>query len=210
MIQDFKEERDKMVEEQLIPRGILSASVLDAMRSIPRHVFIPEHYHNCAYSDGPVPIGSGQTISQPYIVAYMTEQLDPFPKMKVLEIGTGSGYQAAILHHLGCEVFTIELVEGLADSAKKAFDVLDFHSINPKHGNGYSGWPEEAPFDAIIVTAAPESIPMSLIDQLRDGGRMIVPVGKIYEVQSLRLLTKNGGQIIDKELLLVRFVPMVK
>ena len=121
MAQDFEAEREKMVEDQLIPRGIVSAVVLDAMRSVPRHVFIPENYHNCAYSDAPIPIRSGQTISQPYIVAYMTEQLEPFPGMRVLEIGTGSGYQAAILHRLGCEVFTIELLDELADNAKKNF-----------------------------------------------------------------------------------------
>ncbi|MCL2153264.1 MAG: protein-L-isoaspartate(D-aspartate) O-methyltransferase [Oscillospiraceae bacterium] len=210
MTDDFKDERDKMIEEQLIPRGIASASVLDAMQNVPRHIFIPENLQNCAYSDGPVPIGSGQTISQPYIVAYMTEQLDPVPGMRILEIGTGSGYQSAILHYLGCKVFTIELLDELSDKAIKNFSALGFDGIRTKCGNGYSGWPEEAPFDAIIVTAAPESIPISLVDQLKDGGRMVVPVGKTHEVQSLRLLTKNGSQIIDNELLLVRFVPMVK
>jgi len=210
MTQDYITEREKMVEEQLIPRGISSASVLDAMRSVPRHVFIPENLHDCAYNDAPLPIGSGQTISQPYIVAYMTEQLDPVRGMKVLEIGTGSGYQAAVLHCLGCEVYTVELLEKLAVSAKKTFDVLGLADIKMKQGNGYSGWPEESPFDAIIVTAAPESIPIHLVEQLRDGGKMIVPVGRVHEVQSLRLLTKTEGQITEKELLLVRFVPMVK
>ena len=210
MTDDFKDERDKMVEEQLIPRGIASASVLDAMRSIPRHMFIPENLQNCAYSDAPIPIGSGQTISQPYIVAYMTEQLDLVPGMRILEIGTGSGYQAAILHYLGCEVYTVELLEELADNAKKNFSALGFDGIRTKHINGYLGWQEEAPFDAIIVTAAPEEIPEKLVEQLIDNGRMIVPVGKTHEVQSLRLLTKSRGQIIDQELLLVRFVPMVR
>ena len=210
MTHDFKDERDKMVEEQLIPRGIVSAVVLDAMRSIPRHMFIPENLQNCAYSDAPIPIGSGQTISQPFIVAYMTEQLDPVPGMRILEIGTGSGYQSAILHYLGCEVFTIELLDELSDNAKKNFSALGFGSIRTKCGNGYSGWLEEAPFDAIIVTAAPESIPTSLVGQLKDGGRMVVPVGKTHEVQSLRLITKADGKIIDEELLLVRFVPMAK
>ena len=210
MEQEFKQERGKMVEEQLIPRGIASASVLDAMRSIPRHMFIPENLQNCAYSDAPVPIGSGQTISQPYIVAYMTEQIEPVHGMKVLEIGTGSGYQAAILHYLGCEVYTVELLEELADNAKRTFAILGLDGIKTKHENGYSGWPEEAPFDAIIVTAAPEKVPENLIEQLIDGGRMIVPVGKTHEVQSLRLLKKTDGKTIDQELLLVRFVPMVK
>ena len=210
MPQDFQTERERMVEEQLIPRGISSASVLDAMRSVPRHFFIPENLQNRAYSDAPIPIGCGQTISQPYIVAYMTEQLEPVRGMKVLEIGTGSGYQAAILSYLGCEVYTVELLEEFASSAKKTFDVFGFGNIKTKHGNGYSGWASAAPYDAVIVTAAPEAIPMNLIEQLRDGGKMIVPIGKNYDVQSLRLLTKTGWQIIDKELLLVRFVPMVK
>ena len=210
MEQDFKTERDRMVEEQLIPRGIKSASVLDAMRSVPRHVFVPENYHNSAYIDAPLPIGHEQTISQPYIVAYMTEQLEPVHGIRILEIGTGSGYQAAILHYLGCEVFTIELLDQLADNAKKNFAISGIDGIKAKSGNGYSGWQEEAPFDAVIITAAPEEIPMNLIEQLRDDGKMILPVGKPHEVQSLRLLTKKDGRIIDKELLLVRFVPMVK
>ena len=210
MEQDFKEAREKMVEEQLIPRGIASVRILDAMRNVPRHIFIPENLQNYAYSDAPVPIGSGQTISQPYIVAYMTEQLDPVPGMRILEIGTGSGYQSAILHYLGCEVFTIERLDELADNAKRTFAILGLDGIKTKCGNGYSGWPEEAPFDAIIVTAAPEEIPENLVEQLKDGGRIVVPVGKTHEVQSLRLIIKTEGKIIDQELLLVRFVPMVK
>ena len=210
MEQDFAKEREIMVEEQLVPRGIMSAAVLDAMRNVPRHAFIPDNLRIYAYSDAPVPIGSGQTISQPYIVAYMTERLEPVRGMRVLEIGTGSGYQAAILCYLGCEVYTIELLDGLAASAKKTFEALGFSNIKTKHGNGYSGWLEEAPFDAIIVTAAPETIPVNLVDQLGDGGRMIVPIGRSHDVQSLRLLTKTDAQIIDSELLLVRFVPMVK
>ena len=199
-----------MVEEQLIPRGIISASVLDAMRNVPRHVFVPEHLQNFAYSDGPLPIGSGQTISQPYIVAYMTEQLNLTSGMKILEIGTGSGYQTAVLHYLGCKVFSIERIEELAVNAKKNFAALNYDGIMAKHGNGYFGWPEESPFDAIIVTAAPETIPVKLLEQLRDRGKMIVPVGKPHEIQSMRLLTKANGQITEQKLILVSFVPMVE
>ena len=206
----LKEERERMLEEQLIPRGISSSAVLDAMRSVPRHFFVPEPLYSYAYDDAPLPIGSGQTISQPYIVAYMTEQLDPVPGMRVLEIGTGSGYQAAVLSCLGCEVYTVELLKALADSAVKNFATLGYKGIKAKHGNGYLGWQDEAPFDAIIVTAAPESVPMNLIDQLKDGAKMIVPVGKTHAVQSLKLITKRGMQVIEKELLIVRFVPMVE
>ena len=205
----------RMVEQQLKPRGIASKSVLEAMRNVPRHLFVPENLQYRAYDDCPLPIGFGQTISQPYIVAYMTEQLcsvpgEPVTGMKVLEIGTGSGYQAAILAYLGCEIFTIELVEELYTRAKTTFTELEFLNIHTRHGNGYSGWPEEAPFDAIIVTAAPNKIPENLTEQLREGGRMIVPVGEAGSVQYLKLITKTEGRIDKKDLLAVRFVPMVR
>ena len=199
----------KMVIEQLEKRDIKSAAVLDAMTNVPRHLFVPQDMQNCAYEDSPLPIGLGQTISQPYIVAYMTEQLNPVCGMKVLEIGTGSGYQAAILAHLGCEVFTIELLEEHAARAKNILAALDYDNVKVQHGNGYSGWAAEAPFDAIIVTAAPDTIPEKLLAQLKDKGKMIVPVGECGAVQSLKLITKNGNSITEKELLLVRFVPMV-
>jgi protein-L-isoaspartate(D-aspartate) O-methyltransferase len=203
-------EIDNMIETQLKSRGITSEAVLKAMRNVPRHLFVPENLQNRAYDDSPLPIGAGQTISQPYIVAYMTEQLEPTPGMKVLEIGTGSGYQAAILAELGCEVYTIETVEELATSAEKVFTSLNLENIHVKHGNGYAGWSEEAPFDAVIVTAAPDCIPEKLTEQLKDGGKMIIPVGGVHSVQSLMLITKDNGQITSQDLLPVRFVPMVE
>jgi len=205
----FIMERNEMVDRQLIPRGIRSFAVLDAMRNVPRHLFVPDIMQRGAYDDSPLPIGLGQTISQPYIVAYMTEQLDPFPGMKVLEIGTGSGYQAAILAYLGCEVFTMELLEEHADRARELLDAGGYENVSVKHGSGFSGWIEEAPFDAIIVTAAPDTIPLVLLEQLKDGGKMVIPVGEAHSVQSLMLLVKDGESVITKELLLVRFVPMV-
>jgi len=210
MAESFILKRNEMVDRQLIPRGIRSPAVLDAMRNVPRHLFVPENMQSSAYDDSPLPIGLGQTISQPYIVAYMTEQLEPFAGMKVLEIGTGSGYQAAILAYLGCEVFSIELLEEHAERAGQVLAASGFENVSVRHGNGYSGWAEEAPFDAIIVTAAPDSIPPVLIEQLKDGGKMMIPVGEVHSVQSLKLLVKDGDGYIPRELLLVRFVPMVQ
>ena len=205
----FQELRNKMVDSQLISRGIQSPAVLDAMRNVPRHLFVPEKLHKSAYDDSPLPIGSGQTISQPYIVALMTEQLEPAPGKKILEIGTGSGYQAAVLAYLGCEVYSIELLDELAAAAQIILSHLKLHNVTIKHGDGYLGWEEKAPFDSIIVTAAPEYIPPGLIKQLKEGGKMIVPVGKPHAIQSLRLINKKDGKIIEKELCSVRFVPMV-
>jgi len=198
----------KMVEEQLKSRGIKSKAVLDAMMNVPRHLFVLENHQNYAYDDSPLPIGFGQTISQPYIVAYMTEQLELTAGMKILEIGTGSGYQAAILAYLGCEVYSIERLEELTIRAKEIFASLNLN-IKVKHDNGFSGLPESAPFDAIIVTAAPEKIPEKLIEQLNDNGKMIVPVGEVNSTQVLKLITKKDGVISMKDLLMVRFVPMV-
>ncbi|MDR0497129.1 MAG: protein-L-isoaspartate(D-aspartate) O-methyltransferase [Treponema sp.] len=210
MIQNFEDLRDRMVEEQLITRKIKSKAVLEAMRSVPRHLFVPKNLESSAYEDFPLPIGFGQTISQPYIVAYMTEQFMPVPEMKILEIGTGSGYQAAVLAYFGCRVYTMELVEELADVARETISALNLGNVKVKHGNGYSGWPEEAPFDAVIVTAAPERIPPVLVEQLKEGGKMILPVGPVHSVQFLKLITKKGKGIIENELLPVRFVPMVQ
>ena len=210
MAQDYKKLRDVMVDTQLKNRHIRSKVVLDAMRTIPRHLFVPTDMQRYSYQDSPLPIGLDQTISQPYIVAFMTEQLNPVPGMKILEIGTGSGYQAAVLAHIGCEVYTIELLDELAERAKKILSELKFNNLYVKCGNGYAGWTEHAPFDAIIVTAAPEKIPEALIEQLKDGGQIIIPVGPVHEVQSLKLLTKKGEKITEKELLPVRFVPMVE
>jgi protein-L-isoaspartate(D-aspartate) O-methyltransferase len=210
MTQNFEVLCDKMIEEQLKVRNIKSQAVLDAMRYVQRHLFVPENMQKSAYNDSALPIGLGQTISQPYIVAFMTEQLTPAAGMKILEIGTGSGYQAAILAYLGCEVYTIELVEEHAVAAKKILASLNLNNVNIRHGNGFSGWAEEAPFDAIIITAAPKTIPEKLIEQLKDGGKMIVPVGEVHSVQYLKLIIKKENSIIQKELLPVRFVPMVE
>lgn len=204
---NFEMHRNKMVNEQL--GDINSDAVLDAMRNVPRHLFVPENLQHHAYEDCPLPIGHGQTISQPYIVAYMTEQLTPFPGMKILEIGTGSGYQAAVLAHLGCEVYTIELLEELAVVAEKTLAALFPDNVKTRTGSGFEGWPEAAPFDAIIVTAAPVSIPCNLIEQLKDGGKIIIPVGEVFAVQTLKLITKANGNIFEEDLLPVRFVPMV-
>jgi len=209
MEQKFVAERNEMVEEQLKPRRIKSGAILDAMNNVPRHLFVPENIQSHAYNDSPLPIGLGQTISQPYIVAFMTEQLELVPGMKILEIGTGSGYQAAILAYLGCEVYTVELLEELASRSKKALAALKFDNVNVIHGNGYLGWPEQAPYDAVIVTAAPDSIPVKLVEQLKKGGKMIVPVGKARSAQTLKLIEKKEGRIVENDLLYVRFVPMV-
>jgi len=199
MSQDFEKLRNQMVDEQLIPRGIRSRDVLAAMRNIPRHLFVPQNMQIHAYADSPLPIGYNQTISQPYIVAFMTESLNPKPGMKILEIGTGSGYQAAVLAYLGCDVYTIELLPELAITAEKVLNELKFDNIKVRCGNGYEGWEEEAPFDAIIVTAAPDLIPEKLIEQLKNGGKMIIPVGPVLLPQWLKLVTKRGRRIIEED-----------
>jgi len=210
MAQNFEELRNKMVEEQIKARNIKSEAVLNAMRTVPRHLFVPDDMQSLAYSDSALPIGLNQTISQPYIVALMTEQLEPVPGMKILEIGTGSGYQAAVLSQLGCEVYTIELLEELSERAQKILAGLNYNNVKAKQGNGYLGWPEDAPFDAVIVTAAPDNIPEKLVEQLKEGGKMIIPVGPVRSAQSLKLLTKKDSKIIEKDLLPVIFVPMVR
>ena len=206
---NFAAQRQRMVEQQLKPRGIKDERVLAAMGKVPREKFIPADARADAYEDGPLPIGYDQTISQPYIVAFMTEQLGPRPGERVLEIGSGSGYQAAILAELVADVYTIEIVESLAKTAETTLQRLGYKNVHIKVGDGYKGWPEEAPFDAIIVTCAPENVPQPLIDQLQDGGRMIIPVGERF-AQQLYLLEKNNGQLKESVTLPVRFVPMLR
>jgi len=198
-----------MVEQQLKPRGIKDERVLAAMAKVPREEFIAADARTDAYEDGPLPIGYDQTISQPYIVAFMTEQLRPKPSDRVLEIGSGSGYQAAILAELVADVYTIEIVEPLAKTAEATLQRLGYKNVHNKVGDGYKGWPEEAPFDAIIVTCAPENVPQPLADQLKDGGRMVIPVGERF-AQQLYLLEKKNGQLKESVTLPVRFVPMVR
>jgi len=201
--------RDRMVR-QLEEYGIRDERVLAAMKSVPRHLFIPKKYRDnfAAYGDHPGPIGYGQTISQPYIVAYMTERLDPKPGENVLEIGTGSGYQAAVLAALGAEVYSIEIIPELADHARKVLEEQGIGNVHILTGDGYKGWPEYSPFDAIIVTCGPESIPRFLVDQLKEGGRMILPLGA-HSRQRLVICRKKGGEVMVEEDLPVRFVPMV-
>ncbi len=196
-----------MVEKQIVAREVRDPRVLAAMKSVPRHEFIPPELRKEAYEDRPLPIGHGQTISQPYIVAFMTEQLNPRPTDRVLEIGTGSGYQAAVLARLVDQVFTIEIVEPLAKKAEADLARLGFKNVKVKAGDGYAGWPEHAPFDAIIVTCAPDHVPEALVRQLREGGRLIIPVGE-SGAQELYLLEKRGGKVEQRAVLPVRFVPM--
>ena len=203
----FESIRLRMVKTQIVARGVSNAAVIEAMKKVPRHLFIPKEYEDEAYNDYPLPIGHGQTISQPYIVAYMTEVLKPGSKMKALEIGTGSGYQAAILAEIVSKVYTIEIVPELAKEADERLKKLGYKNIFCKYGDGYQGWPEFAPFDLIIVTAAAEKIPQPLIDQLAENGRLVIPVGAASGVQELQLVSKKKGKIETKNLTFVRFVP---
>ncbi len=207
---DFEALRHKMVEQQIVARGIKDKGVIEAMKRVPRHLFVPEKYRRFAYHDGPLPIGEGQTISQPYIVAFMTEALSLQPHHKVLEIGTGSGYQAAVLAEIVDQVYTIEIIPSLARRAEALLRGMGYENIFVLTGDGYKGWPQHAPFDAIIVTCAPEEIPKPLIEQLREGGRMVIPVGPQDTVQKLILATKQNGKLRLQTLLPVRFVPMVR
>jgi protein-L-isoaspartate(D-aspartate) O-methyltransferase len=206
---DFAAQRQRMVEQQLKPRGIKDDRVLAAMAKIPREEFVPADQRCAAYEDGPLPIGLDQTISQPYIVAFMTEQLRLKSSDRLLEIGTGSGYQAAVLAELVADVYTIEIVEPLAKTAGATLQRLGYKNVHLRVGDGYQGWPEEAPFDAIIVTCAPDKVPEPLVDQLKDDGRMVIPVGEQF-AQQLYLLEKKNGQLKESVTLPVRFVPMVR
>lgn len=203
---DFKSMKEKMVETQIRARGIRNEAVLNAMLKVDRHRFVPQEMHHLAYSDQPLPIGEGQTISQPYIVAFMTELLDLKKGDKVLEVGTGSGYQAAILAELTDDVYTIEIIESLARSAEKTLRDLGYGKVRIKIGDGYVGWEEFAPFDAIIVTCAPTYVPQPLLDQLKEGGRLVIPVGDYY--QELKKITKVKGRIESQNIIPVVFVPM--
>ncbi|MBN2466566.1 MAG: protein-L-isoaspartate(D-aspartate) O-methyltransferase [Deltaproteobacteria bacterium] len=207
---EFRILRDRMLKEQIIARGIRDRRVIEAMEKVPRHLFVPGHYQGSAYSDGPLPIGEGQTISQPYIVAFMTEALDLKSEDRVLEIGTGSGYQAAVLAEIVKDVYSIEVIPTLARRARKMLARLGYENISIKIGDGYKGWPEAAPFDAVIVTCAPEDIPQPLVDQLKDGGRMVIPVGKAWAVQKLLRAVKSNGRLTTTEEMPVRFVPMIE
>lgn len=203
---EFAEKRKDMVEFQLVSRGISDKNTIEAMRKVPRHKFVPEYLRDMAYSDTPLPIGMGQTISQPYMVAYMTELLSPRKGLKILEVGTGSGYQAAVLSETGCEVYTIEIVEPLAVYARSILYGLGYTDIHFKIGDGYLGWESHAPYDGIVVTAASPEIPEPLIKQLKVGGKIIIPVGE--DLQELLLVTKTREGIREEKITPVRFVPM--
>ncbi|MDQ7772740.1 MAG: protein-L-isoaspartate(D-aspartate) O-methyltransferase [Elusimicrobiales bacterium] len=202
----YAEERSRMVAEQIEARGVKDGRVLAAMREVPRHEFVPEEYWEDAHGDFPLPIGRRQTISQPYIVAYMTELLELKPGDKVLEIGTGSGYQAAVLAKLTPKVFSIEIICPLERTARAALDRLGFGTVRTRCADGYKGWPEEAPFDAIILTAAPPRVPRPLLDQLAEGGRLVAPVGG--RSQDLVRIRRVKGKLKEEKLLPVIFVPM--
>jgi protein-L-isoaspartate(D-aspartate) O-methyltransferase len=200
--------RERMVEEQIEARGVRDARVLEAMRRVPRHRFVPDDRGADAYQDRPLPIGYRQTISQPYVVAAMTELARLEPGAKVLEVGTGSGYQAAIIHEIAGGVWSLEIVGELADEARTTLRALGYEQAHVRHANGYLGWPEQAPFDAIIVTAAPPEVPSALLEQLKDGGRLVIPVG--VGAQTLEVYTRRGDDFEMQRSFGVRFVPMVE
>jgi protein-L-isoaspartate(D-aspartate) O-methyltransferase len=203
---DWQGERERMVRHQIAAREVKNEAVLESMRQVPRHRFVPAEYRDAAYQDSPLPIGESQTISQPYIVALMTELLQVAAGAKVLEIGTGSGYQAAVLAEMGVEIYSIEIKQVLCERATKVLEELSYTSAHVKCGDGYRGWPEEAPFDGIIVTAAPDRIPRPLLEQLKPGGRMVIPVGVFY--QELKVITRVGESFEERDVIPVRFVPM--
>ena len=206
-----QQRREAMVRDQIRARGVRSAKVLDALRKVQRHLFVPDDLVDVAYVDRPLRIGHGQTISQPYIVGFMSDLLEVESDHKVLEIGTGSGYQAAILAELSGEVYTIEIVGPLGNRARETLAGLGYENIHVRIGNGYLGWPEAAPFDRIVVTAAPEEMPQALVDQLKPEGRLLAPVGPVYGAQEIILLTKDrSGKVSRRSVLPVRFVPMVQ
>ena len=200
-------QRQMMVEEQIVSRGVTNSGVVKAMAEVPRHVFVPDRLREQSYVDGPLAIGSGQTISQPYIVALMTSLLELDGTEKILEIGTGSGYQAAVLSRLAREVYTIEIREELGEKAEHTLSDLGYDNIHVRIGDGYQGWPEQAPFDGIMVTAAPGEIPEPLIGQLKVGAKLVIPVGDFF--QDLLVLTKTADGVERREIIPVRFVPMI-
>ncbi|MCE2542379.1 MAG: protein-L-isoaspartate(D-aspartate) O-methyltransferase [Acidobacteria bacterium] len=199
-------ERERMVDMQIRARGVRDPRVLEAMRTVPRHRFVPPELQDQAYADTPLPIGSQQTISQPYIVAYMTEALDLPPDAVVLEVGTGSGYQAAVLAAVAREVYSIEIVPELAARSAQVLTDLAYDNIHLRTGDGYRGWPEAAPFDGIVVTAAPDHVPPALVDQLAVGGRLVIPVGRYS--QDMRIVTRTADGAVSETTIPVRFVPM--
>lgn len=207
---EFAGLRHQMVNTQIMARGIDDMQVLAAMNKVPRHLFVPKNLQSAAYQDRPLPIGEGQTISQPYIVGYMTAAIKPKKEDVVLEIGTGSGYQAAVLAEIVKQVYTLEIIPALGKEAKDLLTRLGYSNIFAKVSDGYHGWSEHAPFDAIVVTAAAEQVPQPLIDQLADGGRMVIPVGPAFSVQNLILVTKKDGKIKKENLFAVRFVPFTR
>lgn len=207
---DFVEARENMVTRQIEGRGISDPAVLAAMRRIPRHRFVPEDYLHQAYADHPLPIGYGQTISQPYIVAWMTELLELEPDFRVMEIGTGSGYQAAVLAEIVAEVYTIEIISELADSAEARLKDLGYDNVHVLRADGYWGWEEFAPFDAIIVTAAPDHLPLPLTQQLKDGSHLVLPIGPRGGYQSLWQFKREGEALVAREIAAVRFVPFTR
>ncbi len=206
-----RQERERLVDEHIAGAGISDPATLAALRSVPRHEFVPARERPYAYEDIPLPIGHGQTISQPAVVAMMTELVRPRPGMRALEVGTGSGYQAAVLAATGARVWTIEIFEVLAKEASARLARLGYTNVVVRYGDGYAGWPEEAPFDAIVVTAAADSIPPALLDQLAPGGRLVMPVGEQSRTQALVLVEKDRtGKLSSRELLPVRFVPLLR
>lgn len=207
----FAEQRERMVETAIIGWGIEDEGVIEAMRTVPRHEFVPEQYLAQAYENHPLPIGHGQTISQPYIVALMTEAADIEEGDKVLEVGTGSGYQAAVLAELADQVYTIEIIAPLKERAEAALQEAGYENVSVRHGDGYFGWPEQGPFDAIVVTAAPDHIPQPLVEQLATGAHMLVPVGPVGGYQTLWRVTKQSdGDVRTEDLGGVRFVPLTR
>jgi len=207
---DYREKRAKMVQQQLRGRDIDNPSVLAAMMEVERHQFVPDEIKGLAYEDRPLPIGYSQTISQPYIVAFMTQALNPEPDDKILEIGTGSGYQAAVLAEIVDSVYTIEILPELGKNSRQLFRKLGYENIMTKIGDGYKGWPQHAPFDGIVVTAAPEQIPPPLKAQLKEGGRMIIPVGPKNNIQQLQVIEKENGKLKKRTVMSVRFVPFTR
>jgi protein-L-isoaspartate(D-aspartate) O-methyltransferase len=209
--EDWSALRQRMVQEQVVDRGVRDSATIAAMGRVPRHEFVPSQVRRLAYEDTPLPIGQDQTISQPYIVALMTELVRPMPGDRVLEVGTGSGYQAAILAAAGCRVWTIEIFAALADEARARLRRLGYRDVVVRHGDGYAGWPEEAPFDAVVVTAGADAVPPALVEQLAPRGRLAMPVGDPHTDQRLVLLEKDSlGRVSTRYLVPVRFVPLLR